>query len=62
MDREVKNSYRQCPAEVGGATVFRRDHDLTVMQDPEGNEFCVEPGHGLDHRRHTGHAIGRGRW
>ena len=36
-------------AEVGrlaglGATVVRRDPDLTVMRDPEGNEFCVEPG------------------
>jgi len=34
-------------AEVGrlealGATVVRRGDDLTVMQDPEGNEFCVE--------------------
>jgi hypothetical protein len=27
-----------------GATVVRRGDDLTVMQDPEGNEFCVEPG------------------
>jgi Glyoxalase-like domain len=27
-----------------GATVFEhRDHS-TIMQDPEGNEFCVEPG------------------
>jgi hypothetical protein len=25
-----------------GATVLRRGEDLTVMQDPEGNEFCVE--------------------
>jgi hypothetical protein len=25
-----------------GATVVRVDDDLTVMQDPEGNEFCVE--------------------
>lgn len=30
--------------EALGATVVRRDPDLTVMQDPEGNEFCVEPG------------------
>jgi hypothetical protein len=29
-----------------GATVVRRGADLTVMQDPEGNEFCVEPGPG----------------
>ena len=29
-----------------GATVFE-DHDhLVVMQDPEGNEFCVEKGPG----------------
>jgi hypothetical protein len=25
-----------------GATVLRAGDDLTVMQDPEGNEFCVE--------------------
>lgn len=25
-----------------GATVFRSGAELTVMQDPEGNEFCVE--------------------
>lgn len=25
-----------------GATVARPGEDLTVMQDPEGNEFCVE--------------------
>ena len=25
-----------------GATVLRSTPDLTVMQDPEGNEFCVE--------------------
>ena len=25
-----------------GATVVRRDEGLVVMQDPEGNEFCVE--------------------
>jgi predicted enzyme related to lactoylglutathione lyase len=26
-----------------GASVLRRtDDDLVVMQDPEGNEFCVE--------------------
>ena len=29
-----------------GATVVRNDPRLTVMQDPEGNEFCVEPGPG----------------
>jgi catechol 2,3-dioxygenase-like lactoylglutathione lyase family enzyme len=27
-----------------GATVVRRDAAHTVMRDPEGNEFCVEPG------------------
>jgi hypothetical protein len=26
------------------AAEVRRHPDLTVMQDPEGNEFCVEPG------------------
>jgi hypothetical protein len=25
-----------------GATVLRAGEDLTVMADPEGNEFCVE--------------------
>jgi Glyoxalase-like domain len=25
-----------------GATVLRSGRDLTVMRDPEGNEFCVE--------------------
>ncbi len=25
-----------------GATVVRAGEDLTVMRDPEGNEFCVE--------------------
>jgi hypothetical protein len=27
-----------------GATVVQRYDDITVMQDPEGNGFCVEPG------------------
>jgi Glyoxalase-like domain len=27
-----------------GATVIGRHPDLTVMADPEGNEFCVESG------------------
>jgi predicted enzyme related to lactoylglutathione lyase len=27
-----------------GATVVRVHPGYTVMQDPEGNEFCVEPG------------------
>jgi hypothetical protein len=30
--------------EALGATVIRRGEVLTVMCDPEGNEFCVEPG------------------
>jgi Glyoxalase-like domain len=25
-----------------GASVVRRDHERTVLRDPEGNEFCVE--------------------
>ena len=29
-----------------GASVLRRHEHHTVMQDPEGNEFCVEPGPG----------------
>jgi hypothetical protein len=32
-----------------GATVVERFDDITVMQDPEGNEFCVEPGPGDAH-------------
>jgi Glyoxalase-like domain len=28
-----------------GATVLERHQSHTVMADPEGNEFCVEPGH-----------------
>jgi Glyoxalase-like domain len=31
-----------------GATVLRADRSHTTMQDPEGNEFCVEPGPGRD--------------
>jgi predicted enzyme related to lactoylglutathione lyase len=27
-----------------GASVVHRYPGLTMMQDPEGNEFCVEPG------------------
>jgi len=34
-----------------GATVTRRYPDHTVMADPEGNEFCVEPGPALASRR-----------
>jgi hypothetical protein len=25
-----------------GAKILHRKEDLVVMQDPEGNEFCVE--------------------
>jgi len=32
-----------------GATMAERFDDITVMQDPEGNEFCVEPGPGDPH-------------
>jgi Glyoxalase-like domain len=32
--------------ETLGAVAVRRDGHHTVMQDPEGNEFCVEPGPG----------------
>jgi predicted enzyme related to lactoylglutathione lyase len=38
MDAEAKRL-------VGlGAQVVERYHDITVMRDPKGNEFCVEPG------------------
>src|SRR6516165_10500786 len=30
--------------ETLGATVVRRGGVITGLQDPEGNEFCVEPG------------------
>jgi hypothetical protein len=32
-----------------GARVLERYDDITVMADPEGNEFCVEPGPGDPH-------------
>jgi hypothetical protein len=32
-----------------GATVVERYDDITPMQDPEGNEFCVELGPGDPH-------------
>jgi len=32
-----------------GATVVERFDDITVMHDPEGNEFCVELGPGDSH-------------
>jgi hypothetical protein len=38
MDREVDRLVAL------GATVLRRSEGITEMQDPEGNEFCVEPG------------------
>ena len=38
MDDEVARLERL------GATVARRYQHHTVMADPEGNEFCVEPG------------------
>jgi predicted enzyme related to lactoylglutathione lyase len=38
MDQEVERLVRL------GATVVERYGDITVMRDPEGNEFCVEPG------------------
>ena len=43
MDEEVERL-------VGlGAAVVERFDDITVMADPEGNEFCVEPGPGDPH-------------
>jgi len=43
MDQEVERL-------VGlGATVLGREDDITMMRDPEGNEFCVEPGPGDPH-------------
>src|SRR5437016_757476 len=38
MDDEVRR------LELLGATVLWRNVDITTMADPEGNEFCVEPG------------------
>jgi hypothetical protein len=32
-----------------GATMAERFDDIAVMQDPEGNELCVEPGPGDPH-------------
>jgi predicted enzyme related to lactoylglutathione lyase len=32
-----------------GARVVTRYDDITTMLDPEGNEFCVEPGPGDPH-------------
>jgi hypothetical protein len=40
MDEEVARLERL------GATVARRCPSHIVMADPEGNEFCVEPGPG----------------
>ncbi len=36
--------------EALGAEVVARYDDITVMRDPEGNEFCVEPGPGDPHQ------------
>ena len=38
MDREVRR------LEALGARVLWATEHLTTLQDPEGNEFCVEPG------------------
>jgi len=38
MDQEVARLERL------GATTLHRGTHLTTMADPEGNEFCVEPG------------------
>jgi predicted enzyme related to lactoylglutathione lyase len=43
MDEEVKR------LEALGARVVTRHQDITTMLDPEGNEFCVEPGPGDPH-------------
>ena len=43
MDEEVTRLRRL------GATVVERFADITVMHDPEGNEFCVELGPGDTH-------------
>jgi hypothetical protein len=43
MDEEVERL-------VGlGASVVERFDDITALRDPEGNEFCVEPGPGDPH-------------
>jgi Glyoxalase-like domain len=34
--------------EALGAVVVMPGEDLTTMRDPEGNEFCVEPGPGRE--------------
>ena len=33
-----------------GATVVERYDDITALHDPEGNEFCIEPGPGDPHQ------------
>ena len=40
MNEEVRR------LEALGATVVTRSDDIVEMRDPEGNEFCVEPGPG----------------
>jgi hypothetical protein len=47
--RDPKRALTSMDAEVErlvglGAQVVERYDDITVMRDPEGNEFCVEPG------------------
>jgi Glyoxalase-like domain len=43
MDEEVRR------LEALGARVVARYEGITTMLDPEGNEFCVEPGPGDPH-------------
>jgi glyoxalase superfamily protein len=43
MDEEVKR------LQALGARVVARYEGITTMLDPEGNEFCVEPGPGDPH-------------
>jgi hypothetical protein len=43
MDQEVER------LEALGARVVARYEGITTMLDPEGNEFCVEPGPGDPH-------------
>ena len=43
MDQEVRR------LEALGARVVARYEGITTMLDPEGNEFCVEPGPGDPH-------------
>jgi hypothetical protein len=48
--RPLSSMYEEVARLVGlGATVVERFDDITVLRDPEGNEFCVEPGPGDPH-------------